>query len=58
MVESVTGRPVPRRHVPPAPEPQELLADSSLIKKDLGWAPERSDLREIIEDAWMAATSG
>jgi UDP-glucose 4-epimerase len=54
-VEQVTGRPVARRHVPPAAEPQELLADSKAIRADLGWNPRRSDLREIIEDAWSAA---
>jgi UDP-glucose 4-epimerase len=57
MVEQVTGRPVARRHVPPVAEPQELLADSKAIHADLGWNPRRSDLREIIEDAWYAATS-
>jgi UDP-glucose 4-epimerase len=57
MVEQVTGRPVARRHVPAAAEPQELLADSKAIHADLGWNPRRSDLREIIEDAWFAATS-
>lgn len=54
-VEQVTGRPVARRHVPPAAEPQELLADSKAIQTDLGWSPRRSDPREIIEDAWSAA---
>jgi UDP-glucose 4-epimerase len=54
-VEQVTGRPVARRHVPPAAEPQELLADSKAIQADLGWNPRRSDLREIIEDAWSAS---
>lgn len=57
MVEQVTGRPVARRHVPPVAEPQELLADSKAIHADLGWNPRRSELREIIEDAWYAATS-
>jgi UDP-glucose 4-epimerase len=56
MVEQVTGQPVARRHVPPAPEPQELLADSKAIQADLGWNPRRSDLREIIEDAWTATS--
>ncbi len=56
-VEQVTGRPVARRHVPPADEPQELLADSKAIQADLGWNPRRSDLRQIVEDAWSAATS-
>jgi UDP-glucose 4-epimerase len=53
-VEQVTGRPVARRHVPPASEPQELLADSKLIQAELGWSPRRSDIREIIADAWSA----
>lgn len=57
VVEEVTGRPVARRHVPPAAEPQKLLADSKAIQADLGWNPHRSDLRQIIEDAWAAATS-
>jgi UDP-glucose 4-epimerase len=58
MVEQVTGRPVARRHVPPAAEPQELLADSKAIQADLGWNPRRSDdLHQIIEDAWSAATT-
>jgi UDP-glucose 4-epimerase len=41
MVEQVTGRPVARRHIPPAAEPQELLADSKAI--------------QIVRDAWSAA---
>lgn len=52
--EQVTGRSVARRHVPPAAEPQELLADSKAIRADLGWSPRRSELREIIGDAWSA----
>jgi UDP-glucose 4-epimerase len=55
-VEQVTGRPVARQHVPPAAEPLELLADSKAIQTDLGWSPRRSELRQIIEDAWSAAT--
>jgi UDP-glucose 4-epimerase len=57
MVEQVTGRPVARRHVPPAAEPQVLLADSKAIQADLGWSPRRSHMREIIQDAWFAVTS-
>lgn len=56
VTEQVTGRPVARRHVPPADEPQELLADSSAIRADLGWDPRRSELREIIGDAWSAVS--
>lgn len=57
MVETVTGRPVARRHAPAAAEPQELLADSNLIQTELGWHPERSSLREIVTDSWIALTS-
>jgi UDP-glucose 4-epimerase len=55
-VEQVTGRPVARRNVPPAAEPQELLADSKAIQTDLGWNPRHSDLRKLVEDAWAATT--
>lgn len=53
-VESVTGRPVARRYAPAAPEPHKLLADSTLIRAELGWQPHRSSLDEIIADAWTA----
>ncbi|GAB3170448.1 UDP-glucose 4-epimerase GalE [Myceligenerans halotolerans] len=53
-VEQVTGRPVARRHAPPAAEPQKLLADSTAITADVGWSPRRSDLHQIIHDAWSA----
>jgi len=55
-VESVTGRPVARRHAPAAPEPHKLLADSTLIRAELGWQPHRSSLDEIITDAWTTLT--
>lgn len=55
-VETVTGRPVTRRHTAAAPEPHRLLADSTLIRAELGWAPHRSSLEEIITDAWTALT--
>jgi UDP-glucose 4-epimerase len=56
--ETVTGRPVPRRHTAAAREPATLLADSTRIRSELGWRPERSSLPEIISDAWTALTSG
>jgi UDP-glucose 4-epimerase len=52
--ETVTGRPVPRRHTTAAHEPATLLADSTRIRTELGWRPERSTLPEIIADAWSA----
>lgn len=56
-VELVTGQPVPRRYTPAANEPHELTADSTLIRSELGWRPERSTLREIISDAWTSLTT-
>jgi UDP-glucose 4-epimerase len=55
--ETVTGRPVPRRHTAAADEPARLLADSTRIRSELGWRPERSDLPEMISDAWTAVNS-
>jgi UDP-glucose 4-epimerase len=54
-VEAVAGRPLPVRHLPPASEPPELLADAGRIGRELGWRPERSDLRRIVADAYAAA---
>jgi UDP-glucose 4-epimerase len=45
-VERVTGRPVPRRHAPAAPEPQELRADPRRINTELTWRPTSSTSRE------------
>ena len=54
-VAAVAGRPVPVLHRPPAAEPPELLADAGRIRRELGWRPERSDLRRIVADAYAAA---
>jgi UDP-glucose 4-epimerase len=56
--EAMTGRSVPRRHAAAAQEPATLLADSTRIRTELGWRPERSSLPEIIGDAWAALNSG
>ncbi|MGH3328202.1 MAG: NAD-dependent epimerase/dehydratase family protein [Streptomycetales bacterium] len=50
--EAVTGRPLAVLHRPPQPEPPVLLADSSRIRDQLAWCPERSDIPRIIADAW------
>ena len=55
-VETVTEGSVNRRHVPPANEPPELLADSTRIGAELGWRPEKSDPSQIVADAWSALT--
>jgi UDP-glucose 4-epimerase len=52
-VEEVIGKPVPyqlakRRDGDPA----ELVADSTKLRRTLGWHPQRSDLPRIVEDAW------
>lgn len=55
--ETVTGRPIPRRHAAAAHEPATLLADSTRIRSELGWRPQKSSLAEIIADAWTALNS-
>jgi UDP-glucose 4-epimerase len=55
--ETVTGRPVPRRHTAAAQEPVTLLADSTRIQSDLGWRPYKSSLTEIVSAAWTALNS-
>jgi UDP-glucose 4-epimerase len=55
--ETVTARPVPRRHTTAAHEPATLLADSTRIRCELGWRPRKSSLSEIITDAWTALNS-
>jgi len=52
-VQSVTGKKVPveygeRREG----DPPELVADSSLARKVLGWEPKITDIEEIIKTAW------
>ncbi len=54
--EQVTGRRVPVQHRPPANEPAVLLADSTRIRRDLGWTPDQSDLVTILTDGWNALT--
>lgn len=57
-VERVTGREVPVVHRPPQPEPPRLVADTSRIRTDLGWRPERSSLERLITDAWSGVSAG
>jgi UDP-glucose 4-epimerase len=56
VAEQVTGRPVEREHRPPRPEARVLMADSSRIRAELGWRPERSSLEQILSDGWAAVT--
>lgn len=35
-------------------DPAVLVASSELIQRELGWQPERTELRDIVKDAWEA----
>jgi UDP-glucose 4-epimerase len=52
-VEEVTGLPVPVVEAPRrAGDPAELVADATLIRRELGWAPRYPELRSVVETAW------
>jgi len=49
----VTGHPIAARDVGRrAGDPAVLIASSAKAIAELGWHPRRSDLREIVSDAW------
>lgn len=53
-VEAVTGRPLHRQLEPRREgDPAVLVADSSRMKEVLGWSPQITDVRKMIEDAWQ-----
>jgi UDP-glucose 4-epimerase len=52
--EAVTGRPIPLRHRPAAPEPPLIRSDITRIGRELGWSPRRSDLTTLVTDTWQA----
>lgn len=56
-VQQVTGKLLPVEHLPPRPEPPRLLADTTRIRAELGWKPERSSLVEMVDDAWRVIAS-
>ncbi|HLX45670.1 MAG TPA: UDP-glucose 4-epimerase GalE [Bryobacteraceae bacterium] len=52
-VEAVTGKKVPYTIAPRREgDAAELVADSRKLRDTLGWKPVRSDLRDIVRDAW------
>lgn len=53
--ERVTRRSVRVEHRPPAAEPQRLVADPTRAVSELGWKPTRSELDDIVRDAWESA---
>ena len=51
--DRVVGRPVPRRLGPRRPgDPARLVADSTKIRRQLGWSPQYTGLDEMIATAW------
>jgi UDP-arabinose 4-epimerase len=53
-VEEVTGLPVAVRDGPRrAGDPPVLFADAGKAREMLGWRPGRSDLRTIVDSAWL-----
>jgi UDP-glucose-4-epimerase GalE len=55
-VEAVTGKKVPFELGPRREgDPPTLVADSTRLQQELGWKPEYSDLRKIVETAWAWA---
>jgi UDP-glucose 4-epimerase len=53
-VERVTGRSVPVVHRTAVSEPAALICDPSRALAELGWKPRRSELDDIVRDAWAA----
>jgi UDP-glucose-4-epimerase GalE len=52
-VEEVTGQKVPVKDAPRrAGDPATLVASSEKIQRELGWKPQYTDLRSIVETAW------
>jgi len=53
VARQVTGHPIPVKYGPRrAGDLAVLIADSTTIKAELGWAPEFAQLGQIIETAW------
>lgn len=51
--KQVTGRPIPTSVAPRRPgDVARLVADSSKIRRELGWKPGTPDLKGIVRDAW------
>jgi UDP-glucose 4-epimerase len=49
----VTGAPIPVRETNRRPgDAPRLVAESEKIRRELGWAPQHTDLTDIITSAW------
>ncbi|MGI5269101.1 UDP-glucose 4-epimerase GalE [Nonomuraea sp. CA-218870] len=55
VCRAVTGHEIPAVVGPRRPgDPAVLVASSERIQRELGWKPERTELRDIVSDAWEA----
>lgn len=54
----VTGHPIPTVHEPAKDGPRAIYADITATRRELGWAPQRSSIDEIVRDAWEAMQGG
>jgi UDP-glucose 4-epimerase len=53
QVRATTNKEVPEHVAPRRPgDPTKLVSGSELVKNELGWQPNRSNLKQIITDAW------
>ncbi len=53
IAREVTGHPIPAETVERRPgDPAKLIADSTLIKKELGWKPKYENVKDIVSSAW------
>ena len=53
VCREVTGRAIPTHLAPRRPgDPAALVADSGLIRRELGWRPRYTELRDIVASAW------
>src|SRR5262249_3968848 len=55
--EQVSGRVVAVEHSPASPnEAPELRADTAKVRAELGWAPTRTTIDELVADQWAAVS--
>jgi UDP-glucose 4-epimerase len=53
VVREVTGHPIPVATAPRRQgDPAQLVASSGKARTELGWRPQRTDLHDIVDDAW------
>ncbi|GAA3765951.1 UDP-glucose 4-epimerase GalE [Salinactinospora qingdaonensis] len=59
VCREVTGHPIPAVRAERRPgDPGVLVASSALAQAELGWQPRRSDLHQIVADAWAFHQTG